>query len=126
MSAIDDLISTLLDGTEKGFIVWEQADSRGRSFLTTRGGGTVLIEGPANLASTPATVRLVVKDSEGHTLEEVVGSEGRGVLGAVVQTAMIVEPPAVRAVPKLYAAVKEAVTRSEEKLRRLNREFGGS
>lgn len=68
------LVTALVDGTRSGSIRWKSADALGQAFIAKRSSGSVVVRNPSGLA-----VRLLVKDGNGETVEEVTsGSVGIG------------------------------------------------
>ncbi|HWX97210.1 MAG TPA: hypothetical protein VNZ01_10210 [Solirubrobacteraceae bacterium] len=127
---LSELVDALQAGTASKAIQWEQADARGSAFIARRPSGTVTLEGQRGrspvgaLAIEPATVRLVVKDATGKTVEQYDAVEQSalalavGGIGAMMKGAT----PDSRLV-SLWWEVREQLTKAESTMRKLAKEF---
>ncbi len=120
MSAIDELVHTLLTGTTAGQISWERQDSRGRVFVAKRDSGTIQLDAPG---MTGSGYRLLVMDADGRQIEEVSAAAPLEIAGFSTSGNLLLSP-AVRELPALYETVRESVTQVQQKLRTIARDFG--
>jgi hypothetical protein len=118
MTVMDDLVATLHAGTRAGEITWDQADTRGRSFTTERGAGSILLVGPGSEDSN--VYRLTAKDADGRFIDDIAAAQTIPGISAAMGVLL---PAGSRELPALYETVREAVTNRQKKLRALTEDF---
>lgn len=129
---LSDLIDALRQGTGDKSIKWEQADSHGSAFIARRSSGTVTLQGRHPVQGlgigASATVRLVVKDAAGKTIEQYDAVEaspltlaasglGAAMMGKISPDARLVA---------LWWDVREQLTKARSTMRALTKEFKAS
>jgi hypothetical protein len=120
--AMKKLVVSLLRGTKNGSIRWQEADSRGLTFIAKRQSGTVTISAASSLVTTShGRVHLTVKDSTGRTVDELTSG---GMLNPL--SAFSALGDAQTNLHHLYELVRERVTRGASTVNRLADEFRGS
>lgn len=121
--ALSQLVDALIASTVAGEVDWEQADSRGRAFIARRASGTVTLSGAPSqtLLGPGTTVKLVVKDAAGKTVEEHEAAppdplSGAGLLSGGLRSVN-------SDVLSLYERVHEQITQAKATMRSLASEF---
>jgi hypothetical protein len=118
---LTQLVDALLAGSDAGTVAWEQADSRGRTFIARGSGGTVRLTGVSSptLFGQGLTVKLAIQDGAGKTIEEYEApSSPLGEAGGIGLNIGI-----DRGLQTLYRQVREQITRANETMASLAGEF---
>src|ERR1700722_531369 len=129
---LSDLIDALRQGTGDKSLQWEQADSYGSAFIARRSSGTVTLQGrqPGHGLGigTSATVRLVVKDAAGKTIEQYDAVEASPFTLAAsgLSAAMMGKASPDARLVALWWDVREQLTKARSTMRALAKEFKAS
>jgi hypothetical protein len=71
-SALDQLVRTLIQGTQSGTVKWQEATGDGNSFVTRRRVGTITIQRRGGLSAVAAgAIVLSVRDQVGEVITEI-------------------------------------------------------
>jgi hypothetical protein len=119
-TAIDELVSALLERTEAGSIRWHQADAHGRAFIAKRKSGTVVLRGEPGPAAT-GPFRLIVQDRMGNNVDE--ATTGAVDVDSPLSSYLSGEATAAGQLPALYEAVRAQLTDDDRTVRSLTEEF---